>query len=37
VAGITMHVVVTVRSSTIREEDHNLVNGLWVLGKVVLR
>jgi len=34
-AGVTVHVVVTVRSSTIRKEDHDLVNGLWVLGEVV--
>jgi hypothetical protein len=36
-AGVTVHVVVTVRSSTIRKKDHDLVNGLWVLGEVVLR
>jgi len=36
-AGVTVHMVVTVRSSAIREENHDLVNGLWVLGKVVLR
>jgi hypothetical protein len=37
VAGVTMHMVVTVRSSAVGKEDHDLVNGLWVLGKVVLK
>ena len=36
VAGVTVHVVVSVRSSAVGKEDHDLVDGLWVLGKVVL-
>lgn len=36
VAGVTVHMMVTIRSSAVGKEDHDLVNGLWVLGKVVL-
>ena len=36
VAGVTVHMMVTIRGSAVRKEDHDLVNGLWVLGKVVL-
>jgi len=37
VAGVTVHMMISVRSSAVRKEDHDLMNGLWVLGKVVLR
>ena len=36
-ARVTMHVVVTVWSATIREKDQNLVNTLRVLRKIVLK
>jgi hypothetical protein len=35
VTRVTVHVVVAIRSSTVREEDHNLVNGLGVQGEIV--
>ena len=37
VARVTVHMMISIRSSAVRKEDHDLVNGLWVLGKVVLR
>lgn len=36
VAGVTVHVVITIRGPAIGEEDRDLVSGLWVLCKVVL-
>jgi len=36
VAGVPVHVVITVRGAAIGEEDSDLVGGLWVLCKVVL-
>jgi hypothetical protein len=36
-AGITVHLVVTVGSSTVGEEDHHLVDRFWVLAEVVLK
>jgi hypothetical protein len=35
-ARVTVHVVVTIGSTAVREEDKNLVSGLGVLGEVVL-
>lgn len=37
VAGVTVHMMVAIRSSAVGKENHDLVNGFWVLGKVVLR
>ena len=37
VAGVAVHVMIAIRSATIREQDHNLMNGLWVLRKIVLK
>jgi len=36
VSRVAVLVLETGRSSAVREEDHDLMNGLWVLGKVVL-
>ena len=37
VAGVTVHLVVTIGRSTVGEQDHNLVNRLGVLREVVLQ
>jgi hypothetical protein len=34
---VTVHVVITVRGTTVREENQNLMNTLGVLRKVVLK
>ena len=36
VPGITMLLMVAIRGSTVWEKNHNLVDRLWVLGKIVL-
>ena len=36
VTGVSVHVAVTLWGSTIGEENHNLVDGLWVLREVIL-
>ena len=35
VAGISVHVCVSVGGASIREQNHDLMNGLWVGGKVI--
>lgn len=37
VARVAVLLVVAVGGATVGEEDHDLVDGLWVLGKVVLK
>ena len=36
VAGVTVHVMVPIGSSAVGEEDHDLMDGLGVLGQVIL-
>ena len=36
VTGVSVHVMIAVRSSAIGEEDHDLMDGLGVLGQVIL-
>lgn len=36
VTGVPMHVVVPIWSSTVGEEDHDLMDGLWILRQVIL-
>ena len=36
VTGVSMHIMVPIGSPTVREEDHNLMNGLGVLRQVIL-
>ena len=36
VTGVSVHVMIPIWSSTIREEDHDLMDGLGVLGQVIL-
>lgn len=35
VSRVSVHVVVTLRSTTVGEQNHNLVNGLGILAKVI--
>jgi len=37
VTRVSVLVVVAIGGSTIREKNHDLVNGLWVLRKVILK
>ena len=32
-----MLLMITIRGSTVREQNHDLVDRLWVLGEIVLR
>lgn len=36
VSGVAVHAVVAIGSTTVREQDHDLVDGLGVLREVVL-
>ena len=35
VAGVTVHEAVTIRNATVAHQNHDLVDRLWVLGKIV--
>jgi hypothetical protein len=37
VTGVFVHVVVAIRSTTIREENHDLMDRLWVLREIILQ
>lgn len=36
VTRVTMHIVVAIGGTAVREEDGDLVSRLWVLGKIIL-
>lgn len=36
-SGVSVHLVIAIRGAAVREKDHDLMDGLRVLGEVVLQ